>query len=53
MKNSKILALFDVDGTLTVARKTIEPEMKDFMDKLRQKITVGVVGGSGTCICLL
>lgn len=45
-KNSKILALFDVDGTLTVARKRIEPEMDEFMKKLRKKIVVGVVGGS-------
>lgn len=45
-KNMKILALFDVDGTLTVARKEIEPEMKKFMDELREKIVVGVVGGS-------
>lgn len=42
----KILALFDVDGTLTVARKTITPEMHEFMMDLRQEIVVGVVGGS-------
>lgn len=42
----KILALFDVDGTLTEARKTITPEMKEFMHKLKDKVVVGVVGGS-------
>ncbi|GBG31489.1 Phosphomannomutase [Hondaea fermentalgiana] len=45
-KNTKILALFDVDGTLTVARKEITPEMDAFMKKLREHIVVGVVGGS-------
>lgn len=45
-RNTKILALFDVDGTLTVARKEIEPEMKAFMTELRKKIVIGVVGGS-------
>ena len=43
----RILALFDVDGTLTPARQTIAPEMKEFIAKtLRSKITVGIVGGS-------
>mmetsp|Transcript_16857 Transcript_16857/g.19124 ORF Transcript_16857/g.19124 Transcript_16857/m.19124 type:complete len:251 (+) Transcript_16857:263-1015(+) len=45
-KNKKILALFDVDGTLTVARKKITPEMAKFMQELRERIVVGVVGGS-------
>lgn len=45
-KNSKILALFDVDGTLTVPRKNIEAEMEEFMEELRSAIHVGVVGGS-------
>lgn len=47
-KNPKILALFDVDGTLTVPRKRIEAEMEEFMADLRKQITVGVIGGSGT-----
>ncbi|GAB5360719.1 hypothetical protein AAMO2058_000651500 [Amorphochlora amoebiformis] len=38
--------LFDVDGTLTVARKEIDEEMKKFMEDLRSKAYVGVVGGS-------
>eukprot|EP01097_Dermamoeba_algensis_P003814 TRINITY_DN258_c0_g1_i3.p1 TRINITY_DN258_c0_g1~~TRINITY_DN258_c0_g1_i3.p1 ORF type:complete len:190 (-),score=41.71 TRINITY_DN258_c0_g1_i3:380-949(-) len=40
------LVLFDVDGTLTPARKTITPDMKQFIAELRKKVTVGVVGGS-------
>ncbi|KAJ1458681.1 eukaryotic phosphomannomutase [Pelagophyceae sp. CCMP2097] len=44
--SKRVLALFDVDGTLTPARGEISPEMKAFMATLRQKITVGVVGGS-------
>ena len=42
----KKLLLFDVDGTLTVARKRITPEMAAFMDKVRGVVTCGVVGGS-------
>ncbi|KAH9261123.1 hypothetical protein BASA81_000827 [Batrachochytrium salamandrivorans] len=42
----KILALFDVDGTLTAARKEITKEMTEFMSELRQHVVVGVVGGS-------
>lgn len=45
-KNTRILALFDIDGTLTKARLTITPEMRAFMASLREKITIGVVGGS-------
>ena len=45
-KNPRILALFDVDGTLTVARKTVTSEMLIRLQKLRKCITIGVVGGS-------
>ncbi|CAM9096998.1 unnamed protein product [Ascophyllum nodosum] len=45
-KNPRIIALFDVDGTLTVARKKVLPDMVEFIAKLRERITVGVVGGS-------
>mmetsp|Transcript_18585 Transcript_18585/g.30310 ORF Transcript_18585/g.30310 Transcript_18585/m.30310 type:complete len:249 (-) Transcript_18585:934-1680(-) len=45
-RNNKILALFDVDGTLTVPRERITPEMDAFMKKLKEHIVVGVVGGS-------
>ncbi|KAJ8612131.1 hypothetical protein CTAYLR_002437 [Chrysophaeum taylorii] len=45
-KNARVLALFDIDGTLTKARLNITPEMRAFMLSLRERITVGVVGGS-------
>jgi phosphomannomutase len=45
-KNPRIIALFDVDGTLTIPRGEITPTMMDFMVKLKQQITVGIVGGS-------
>ncbi|KAG9441123.1 hypothetical protein H6P81_016977 [Aristolochia fimbriata] len=41
-----LLALFDVDGTLTAPRKAVTPNMLEFMKKLREVVTVGVVGGS-------
>ncbi|XP_019426453.1 PREDICTED: phosphomannomutase isoform X3 [Lupinus angustifolius] len=41
-----LIALFDVDGTLTAPRKVVTPEMLKFMQELRKVITVGVVGGS-------
>jgi len=45
-ENPRIIALFDVDGTLTIPRGEITPKMMDFMKKLSSKITVGIVGGS-------
>ena len=45
-KNARVLALFDVDGTLTEPRKVVSPETLEFLSKLRQKIAIGVVGGS-------
>jgi len=45
-ENPRIIALFDVDGTLTIPRGEITPSMMDFMKKLKQKITIGIVGGS-------
>merc|ERR1712037_1095088 len=42
----KVIALFDVDGTLTVPRKAITQEMHDFMQELQKHVTVGIVGGS-------
>ena len=44
--NKRVLALFDVDGTLTEPRKQVSPETKEFLRKLREKIAIGVVGGS-------
>jgi phosphomannomutase len=45
-KNSRILVLFDVDGTLTMPRERALPNMSEFLQKLREKVTVGIVGGS-------
>jgi phosphomannomutase len=45
-ENPRILALFDVDGTLTLPRGEVTPEMMAFMMDLSKKITVGIVGGS-------
>ena len=43
---NKIIALFDCDGTVTPARLTIEPKMREMLKSLRNKIKIGVVGGS-------
>jgi len=45
-KNPRVLALFDVDGTLTEPRKVVSPETLTFLEELRKKIAIGVVGGS-------
>jgi phosphomannomutase len=42
----RILALFDVDGTLTIPRGEITESMKAFLMDLSKQITVGIVGGS-------
>jgi phosphomannomutase len=44
--NNRILALFDIDGTLTESRKKITSDMKNHMKDLSKKITLGVIGGS-------
>ncbi|KAJ3125152.1 Phosphomannomutase [Physocladia obscura] len=41
-----VIALFDVDGTLTPARRPISKTMKKTLAKLRTKIAIGFVGGS-------
>ncbi len=41
-----ILVLFDVDGTLTPARKAATPRMLEFLSQLRQHVHTGMVGGS-------
>lgn len=43
---AKTIALFDVDGTLTVPRKKATQELLDFLQELKQYVTVGIVGGS-------
>jgi phosphomannomutase len=45
-RNKRVIALFDVDGTLTAPRADSTPEVKEFMRQLKTKIVVGVVGGS-------
>jgi len=45
-ENPRVMALFDVDGTLTIPRGEITPSMMEFMQSLSSKITVGIVGGS-------
>jgi phosphomannomutase len=42
----RIIALFDVDGTLTVPRGEITEDMMDFLKELSKKVTVGIVGGT-------
>ncbi|XP_017259282.1 phosphomannomutase 2 [Kryptolebias marmoratus] len=44
--DTSTLCLFDVDGTLTAARQFVTPEMRAFLEKLRTRVRVGVVGGS-------
>ena len=46
MAKRDILCLFDVDGTLTPSRLVIKPEMKEFLLKLKEKVVIGIVGGS-------
>ncbi|KXL48571.1 hypothetical protein M433DRAFT_178298 [Acidomyces richmondensis BFW] len=40
------ICLFDVDGTLTPARRSVSPEMLQLLSQLRQKVAIGFVGGS-------
>jgi phosphomannomutase len=43
----RIIALFDVDQTLTPARKTIEKSMIETLDKcISRGIAIGIVSGS-------
>ncbi|KAK3061642.1 Phosphomannomutase 1, partial [Coniosporium uncinatum] len=40
------ICLFDVDGTLTPARRVVSPEMLQLLSELRHKVAIGFVGGS-------
>ncbi|KAL9052529.1 MAG: hypothetical protein Q9162_005332 [Coniocarpon cinnabarinum] len=40
------VCLFDVDGTLTPARRNVSPEMLQLLTRLRQHCAIGTVGGS-------
>jgi len=42
----KKLCLFDVDGTLSLARQVASPEMIETLRELRKKFVIGFVGGS-------
>lgn len=46
MLKRKTLVLFDVDGTLTPARQKVSETMNSFLEKLKEKVDVGIVGGS-------
>ena len=41
-----ILLLFDVDGTLTESRLTIQPSMVNLLKSVKPKVYLGLVGGS-------
>ncbi|RKF59717.1 Phosphomannomutase [Erysiphe neolycopersici] len=43
---SNTIVLFDVDGTLTPARRSASPEMLQLLAELRKKVAIGYVGGS-------
>jgi phosphomannomutase len=40
------LVLFDVDGTLTAPRQEATEETRSFLQLLKEKVVVGIVGGS-------
>ncbi|KAJ9668821.1 Phosphomannomutase 1 [Coniosporium apollinis] len=40
------IVLFDVDGTLTPARRSASPEMLQLLSQLRHLVAIGFVGGS-------
>lgn len=47
LKRDEILLLFDVDGTLTRPRSSIEPAFEAFLyNDIRPRATIGIVGGS-------
>jgi phosphomannomutase len=43
---SKTMLLFDIDGTLTMPRQTISPDMKSFLKEWSKKIPLSIVSGS-------
>lgn len=46
MNRDNTIVLFDVDGTLTEPRKEMTSDVRDLILKLKEKVTIGVVGGS-------
>lgn len=45
-RSPDVIALFDVDGTLTAPRLKATDEMLSFLKSLREKVIIGMVGGS-------
>lgn len=45
-QKSNVICLFDIDGTLTLPRQQISDEMESVLQKLKEKVTVALVGGS-------
>ncbi|KAK3761360.1 hypothetical protein RRG08_060927 [Elysia crispata] len=45
-RDTSSICLFDVDGTLTPNRQRIKPDVEKFIQELRRKVLVGLVGGS-------
>jgi len=43
---SDTIVLFDVDGTLTLPRQTVLPDMLHVLKGLKSLVTIGIVGGS-------
>lgn len=43
---SEIFSVFDLPRTTTSVEQKVTPDMVQFMEELRKRITVGVVGGS-------
>ncbi|KAM7455473.1 hypothetical protein BLSTO_03772 [Blastocystis sp. subtype 1] len=46
VEKKKVIALFDVDGTLSASRCVAPPEIKDLLKRLQERVDVGIVGGS-------
>ncbi|KAK0058059.1 phosphomannomutase 1-like [Biomphalaria glabrata] len=45
-RDTSTICLFDVDGTLTPSRQLIRPHVEEFLQELKKKVLVGLVGGS-------
>lgn len=45
-ERKRTILLFDVDGTITPARQVISDEMDTYIQDLRKRVKVGLVGGS-------
>lgn len=45
-RSKDVICLFDVDGTLTKPRNSIAKSTKECLEKLKEEVYVGLVGGS-------